>query len=81
MHILSYHPILFKVYSFAAVSHLVVIAEKIQEKAPLAEVCISQITRENVKDYHGFNIGTNKQMVAGHYYYLLEGNQGLLGRG
>ena len=54
-----------------------VLAEKIQEQTPLSEVCISQVTRERVKEYHGFDVDTNKKVVAGLGYYLLQGNEGL----
>ncbi|KAJ3194396.1 hypothetical protein HK101_002794 [Irineochytrium annulatum] len=53
--------------------------EKIQEVTPPAAVCISGVTYDLCRDYHGFEILNMNNVMSGQSVYHLKGNRGLIG--
>ncbi|KAJ3211962.1 hypothetical protein HDU67_004155 [Dinochytrium kinnereticum] len=68
-----------KNFRYDLLGDTVLVAERIQELTPLSAVCMSEVTWELTKDYHGFETAMTEHRVAGGTLgvYGIQGNRGL----
>ncbi|KAI8853450.1 hypothetical protein BC829DRAFT_429878 [Chytridium lagenaria] len=69
-----------KNFRYDLLGDTVLFAEKIQELTPLSAVCISEVSWELTKDYHGFEMMEMEHRVAGDSMrvFRIEGSRGLV---